>query len=178
MSRLGMIISLSAILIGYIARGQQDSIEVLIKVEYGWRHNPIQGVELSDSGLFVGKFIPTKRMFAKSIKFKYKSIFIPKSKLNKTLIGRIKTFLAYNNYFENIGNITSQVTGNPTYFKVYVPCSKKYTEILDYYGGEVSRRDRYLLNELMHRLNQIIPNKYEVFRMVISNIPEPCDLQK
>jgi len=147
---------------------QSSKIDFEIKFSYGMHRDPINGIFLNDSGLLAGRFFYEKKIF--KTRAVYKTFFIPYEELDYLILYRLTLLLELNSFFYNMEDFTpdsGQFWHPPS---IQITHNGRINYILDYYmqsDNEKNGRnyDRYLINELVFLLNDLIPETKNEFRI-------------
>lgn len=164
----------------FFAQGISIDFEILYK-RSGPHFNPINGISLNDTGLFAGNFFYQEKLFRSG--FVYKTLFIPYNELNSIVLYRLKVFLELNYYLLDIKSFVYEQEQRYPPIIIIIKRQGYERRLIDYMFHEEHTKernyDRYVLNELLFLLNDLIPEKHANFRPGIPYYkPRPEDILK
>lgn len=160
---------------------QGTSIDFEIRYELGKHHDPINGISLNDTGLFVGRSFYKEKLFKSG--FVYETLFIPYNELDSIVLYRLKVFLELNDYLLNIKSFILEQE-QPWSPPVIIIKRRGNERLLIDYMFHIKHTkernyDRYLVNELLFLLNDLIPEKHASLRAGMPYYkPKPEDILK
>lgn len=157
---------------GYQYKFKSEDFKLVI--DYKRNGLAFEGVKMDKEGLTLGRYFYENRFLSKP-SFEYESILISLNDLDPIALYRLEMFLFHNNNLKNI-DISSffEVQRCPQKNVYFIRNNGEENLIVDtnYCQNPCYNVDVYLLDELEYLVNNIIPERYEKFRL--SSYSRPC----